>query len=192
MENAYKDITIYDDNMNIIGHEYGDGELKTQESYRTIPMNDRLKQMLIKLKKNQKARYNISGKAWSENEYVFLNTEGGPFVPERLTKKITTFIKKYDLEHMTVYGFRHSFATLNSEKGMDKEVLRELMGHTEFETTDFYYVHISEERKQKEFDRIHNKSKLQDKKKEEAQGKTQGKRYFIKRKNKTKKVLKLA
>lgn len=65
---------------------------------------------------------------------------------------------------MTVYGFRHSFATVNSEKGMDKEVLRELMGHTEFETTDFYYVHISEERKQNEFDRIHNKSKLQDKK----------------------------
>ena len=65
---------------------------------------------------------------------------------------------------MTVYGFRHSFATVNSEKGMDKEVLRELMGHTEFETTDFYYVHISEERKQNEFDWIHNKSKLQDKK----------------------------
>lgn len=87
MENAYQEITVYDENMNMIGHEYGDGELKTQESYRTIPMNDRLKQMLIKLKKNQKARYNISGKTWSENEYVFLYTEGGPFVPERLTKK---------------------------------------------------------------------------------------------------------
>lgn len=69
---------------------------------------------------------------------------------------------------MTVYGFRHSFATVNSEKGMDKEVLRELMGHTEFETTDFYYVHISEERKQNEFDRIHNKSKLQDKKRKNS------------------------
>lgn len=41
---------------------------------------------------------------------------------------------------MTVYGLRHSFATLMSEKGMDKEVLRELMGHAEFETADFYYI----------------------------------------------------
>ena len=42
---------------------------------------------------------------------------------------------------MTIYGFRHSFATLMNEKGMDKEVLRELMGHDEFEATDFYYIH---------------------------------------------------
>ena len=54
---------------------------------------------------------------------------------------------------MTTYGFRHSFAPLMSEKGMDKEVLRELMGYAEFETTDFYYIHVSEERKKKEFER---------------------------------------
>ncbi len=41
---------------------------------------------------------------------------------------------------MTIYGFRHSFATLMSEKGIDKEVLQELTGHVEFETTDFYYI----------------------------------------------------
>ena len=38
---------------------------------------------------------------------------------------------------MTIYEFRHSFVTLMSEKGMDKDVLRELMRHAEFETTDF-------------------------------------------------------
>ncbi len=37
---------------------------------------------------------------------------------------------------------------------MDKEVLRKLMGHAEFETTDFYYIHVSEERKKKEFERV--------------------------------------
>lgn len=80
---------------------------------------------------------------------------------------------------MTVYGFRHSFATLMSEKGMDREVLRELMGHAEFETTDFYYIHISEERKKKEYERVHE---------EITQGKTaqfKGKKFIIKRKIKT-------
>lgn len=80
---------------------------------------------------------------------------------------------------MTVYGFRHSFATLNSEKGMDKEVLRELIGHSEFDTTDFYYIHISEERKQKEYDRIHNNTFEES---NNVQGKSQGKKYFIKKK----------
>jgi len=50
-----------------------------------------------------------------------------------------------------VYGLRHSFATFYSERGMDKEVLREIMGHSDFETTDFYYIYISEDRKQNEF-----------------------------------------
>lgn len=53
---------------------------------------------------------------------------------------------------MTIYGFKYSFSTLISENGMDKEVLRELMEHAEFDTTSFYYIHISEERKKKEFE----------------------------------------
>ncbi len=170
--------------MKIIGHRYEDGELKTEESYRTIPISKRLKTMLQTLQEKQMQLFEISGKKWTDSEYVFLNTEHKPFVPERLTKKIQGFIKKYKLEHMTVYGFRHSFATLNSEKGMDKEVLRELMGHSEFDTTDFYYIHISEERKQREYDRIHNNY--------EIQGKTQGKRYILYRKKVNKKTLKLA
>ena len=105
--------------------------------------------MLINLKNDKKAMYEKEGKKCNKSDYVFLNTTNGPYVPERLTTKLANFIRRYKLEYMTVYGLRHSFATLNSEKGMDKEVLRELMGHAEFETTDFYYVHISEERKKK-------------------------------------------
>lgn len=182
VENAYKDIILYDDDMKVIGHECRDDTLKTEESYRTIPMTPRLKAMLIKLKEQKMQEYKEQGKKWDNSEYVFLNTNGKPFVPERLTNKMPKFIKKYGLEHMTVYGLRHSFATLNSEKGMDKEVLRELMGHSEFETTDFYYVHISEERKKKEFEKIHQNT---------FQGKNEqnkGKKYFVKKKIKTLKL----
>ncbi len=186
VENAYKDVTLYDDDMKIIGHKCQDGDLKTEESYRTIPIAPRLRKMLEDLKKEKKAALQKEGKRWNESEYVFLNTIGGPYVPERLTTKMTNFIHRYNLEHMTVYGLRHSFATLNSEKGMDKEVLRELMGHAEFETTDFYYVHISEERKKKEYERIHG---LQDDKNSSKTNLTQIKRYYLKKKKK--RVLKL-
>lgn len=93
---------------------------------------------------------------------------------------------------MTIYGFRHSFATLMSEKGMDKEVLRELMGHAEFETTDFYYIHVSEERKKKEFERV-NFEQFQGKTKNSEIKQPQVKRYFLRKKpQKKKRVLKLA
>lgn len=188
VENAYKDVTIYDDDMNIIGHKCQDGDLKTEESYRTIPIAPRLRKMLINLKNDKIAMYEKEGKKWNESEYVFLNTADGPYVPERLTTKMANFIRRYKLEHMTVYGLRHSFATLNSEKGMDKEVLRELMGHAEFETTDFYYVHISEERKKKEYERIHGI--CEDKNKSKTQLKPAKRYYLIKKKKK--RVLKLA
>ena len=126
--------------------------------------------MLVKFKNEKMEICKKSGKKWNESDYVFLNTEGTPYVPERLTNKMPKFIKKYGLEHMTVYGLRHSFATFNSEKGMDRVVLKELMGHAEFETTDFYYIHITEERKKKEFERIHNNT-------------TQGKIFKIREKN---------
>lgn len=58
---------------------------------------------------------------------------------------ITEFIKKYKPEYMTIYVFKHSFETLMSEKGMDKEVFRDLMVHAGFETTNFYYIQVSEE-----------------------------------------------
>lgn len=107
VENAFKDTTIYDEHMKIIGHRYEDGELKTKESYRTIHISKRLKTILQTLQEKQMQLFEILGKKWTDSEYVFLNTEHKPFVPERLTEKIQGFIKKYKLEHMTVYGFRH-------------------------------------------------------------------------------------
>ena len=157
--NAHKDITIYDEEFNIIGHEYIDDELKTDESYREIPMSSRLKKMLKAIYQERKELREKEHKKFDPSkEHVFLNTVGTPYLPERLDKKLKSVIKKYNLEHMTVYGFRHSFATLMSENGMDKEVLREIMGHADFETTDFYYIYISDKRKKEEFNKANAKA----------------------------------
>lgn len=157
--NAHKDITIYDYDFNIIGHKYIDDELKTDESYREIPMCDRLKVMLKAIYNERKELRESQNKKFDPaKEHVFLNEIGTPYLPERLDRKLKSIIKKYGLEHMTVYGFRHSFATLMSENGMDKEVLREIMGHADFETTEFYYIFISDKRKQEEFKQAHKKS----------------------------------
>lgn len=157
--NAHKDTTIYDYEFNVIGHEYIDDELKTDESYREIPMGARLKKMLQEIYDERKTLREQEHKKFDPSkEHVFLNTIGTPYLPERLDKKLKSIIKKYNLEHMTVYGFRHSFATLMSENGMDKEVLREIMGHADFETTEFYYIFISDKRKKDEFKKANNKS----------------------------------
>lgn len=48
---------------------------------------------------------------------------------------------------MTPYGLRHSFAPFCSEKDMDQLVLMKLMGHSNFNTTQKYYISICNKRK---------------------------------------------
>ncbi len=143
--------------MNVIGHEAGLGKLKTPESIRNIPLNPRLKKIYLKIKEERIIEYRKLGKELNEDDFIFLNQKGEPFVPERLTNKMPKFIKKYGLEHMTVYGLRHSFATLCASEGMNPDVLHTLMGHSSYSSTRTYYIHVSEEWKHKEMLNIYNK-----------------------------------
>lgn len=147
INNAYKDFPIYNEEYKIIGHNRGDGRLKTPESYRTIPLNDRLNRRLLEHKEKQQKLFKTYKINWNEKEYIFLNQYKKTFIPENLSGNMKKFIEKYNLEHMTPYGLRHSFASFCSEKGMDQLVLMKLMGHSDFNTTQKYYISISNKRK---------------------------------------------
>ena len=155
VENAYKEWAVYSDTGKLIGHQRGDGELKTPESYRTIPLSNRLKEQLLIHLKEQQELFKKLGIKWSEDCYVFLNRYRQPFIAENLAKPMKRFIAKYNLENMTPYGLRHSFATYCSEKGMDLEVLKVIMGHSDIRVTLMYYVGISNARKKKEMKKIY-------------------------------------
>ena len=77
--------------------------MKTPQSIRDIPLHPRLKKLLLKIKMERLTEYKKRGKKWDENGFIFLNEKGEPFVSEMLTNKMPKFIKKYNLEHMTVY-----------------------------------------------------------------------------------------
>ena len=48
LDDAYKSFAVYDDDCNIIGREKRLDKLKTEESYRTIPLHPKLKKALLK------------------------------------------------------------------------------------------------------------------------------------------------
>lgn len=153
VNNAYKDFIVYNENMEPIGHKRHDDRLKTPESYRRIPLNPRLIEVLLKHMENQKIRfsnyrqYKNSGRKWSKNDYMFLGRTYQPYVSDTLSSALRDFCIEKDLQRITPYTLRRSFATFCAERGMEEIVLMRLMGHSSFQTTQKYYIRVSSKRK---------------------------------------------
>ena len=126
--------------------------LKTDESYRKIPIHPRYREILLKHKDEQKALFKKLRLKWSDDTPIFLNRYHKAYISENLSKALRTFREKYELEYLTPYGLRHSFATFLSEQGMRDVVLMKLMGHSDFSTTQKYYIFVSDERKKAEYE----------------------------------------
>lgn len=45
------------------------------------------------IKAERMEEYKRKGIKWNENDYIFLNTSGQPYVPQNLTNKMPQFIK---------------------------------------------------------------------------------------------------
>lgn len=154
INNAYKSFNIYnEDHTKVIGHYRADDILKTPESYRRIPLNPRLREVLLKHKERQKELFKKSRaikdrhRKWSENEYMFLGRNYHPYVSDTLSSALPKFCDENNLKRITPYGLRHSFATYCSENGMEEIVLMKLMGHSNYQTTVQYYIRVSAKRK---------------------------------------------
>ncbi len=153
VNNAFKDFPVYNENAEIIAHIREYDTLKTDESYRKVPVHPRYRDILLKHKENQKELFKKLHLKWSEHTPIFLNRYHKPYVPENLAKPLRIFREKYKLEYLTPYGLRHSFATFLSEQGMRDIVLMKLMGHADFGTTQKYYIFVSDTRKKQEYEK---------------------------------------
>ena len=152
VSNAYKDFPIYNEFAEVIGHYREYDRLKTDESYRKVPVHPRYKEKLLEHKEKQKQLFKKLQMKWNEHTPIFLNKYHRPYVPENLAKCLTKIRAKYNLEYLTPYGLRHSFATFLSEQGMRDIVLMKLMGHSDFRTTQKYYIFVSDKRKKQEYE----------------------------------------
>lgn len=161
LDDAYKSFAVYDDDCNVVGREKRLDKLKTDESYRTLPLHPRLKKALLKHREEQKEKFRNSIKLrkkkryWSEEEYVFQSRYYRPYLTCSLAKPMRAFCKKYNLEKVVPYALRGSWATNSAERGMEKMALKEAMGHAAgSNTVDKFYLMPSEQYMKKEFNKV--------------------------------------
>jgi len=135
---AVNRVVDFDEEGNVVSRKEVLGKTKTPKSVRAflIPeiVADALREWGIYCKEN-----NIV------SEFVFPNTRTGAMrTYAGLRSMLQRFIKKHQLEDekITLYTFRHTFATMLLEQRESPKIVAQLMGHTKVSTTLDIYSHV--------------------------------------------------
>ena len=145
--NCCKNVTYSKDRVNG-GIVYTIGSVKTNNSNRVVPLNDRA---MLAIKRLKDTICNpLTG-------YLVCTSTGRIVTHSNLQKSYSAILKAAGVKHMGLHSTRHTFATVilkNAEdKGQIKEV-SELLGHSKVSTTYQYYIKASDEDKRKLLDQL--------------------------------------
>ncbi len=81
---------------------------------------------------------------------LFLSERGSRLSERAIQDTLARWCRKLGLNHMHVHQLRHTFATRLANANIDALVLRDLMGHSRFETTTRYF-RLAEENKARQY-----------------------------------------
>ncbi|MEG1481816.1 tyrosine-type recombinase/integrase [Clostridium sp.] len=126
---------------------------KTEGSYRTLPISDRLISLLksqsLKQKENKlKYRNSYINNTFNNNEIdlVFTNENGKYILPSTFLQRFKRLLKYCDIEkRIRWHDLRHTNATLLLEGGVDFKTLQNRLGHSLIGTTMDIYAHVTED-----------------------------------------------
>ena len=146
------------------GKEFHIGPPKTESSVRTVPMNGACEKALerqIQLKKI------LSRKYVQTNEFgnlLFVTKFNTPICFVVLNEAIKRIVNEINLQRdgtelfpmFSAHTFRHTFATRCIETGILPKTVQKYLGHATLQMTMDLYVHVTEEFKQKELEKLNN------------------------------------
>ena len=127
---------------------------KTKSSKRTIVITAGLATILAEHKENEKELAAKLGEEWSEDELVFKNTRRHIVQASNLDEINARIYRKAGIEGATNHSLRHTYATRAFEAGVDIKAISEQLGHKNVKTTYNIYVHLLNDTKVKEIDKL--------------------------------------
>ncbi|MBN1045519.1 MULTISPECIES: tyrosine-type recombinase/integrase [unclassified Clostridium] len=128
------------------------GKLKTESSYRSIPISNFLSNQLKQLKKEQIKNKLLFGEKYNKNifndiEYdlVCIQRNGKYMRPIDITDRFHTLLKRNEInKKIRWHDLRHTSATLLLENGVDMKTVQNRLGHASMNTTSNIYSHVTE------------------------------------------------
>ncbi|MGN7183726.1 tyrosine-type recombinase/integrase [Cytobacillus kochii] len=147
-----KEISITKTIYNVDGkmNEYELLTPKTKKSIRTVSIDQKIVDILIKHMKRQKERKIAMRDEWHDAKFLFTRDNGYPlsprFVHYRLKRyeKWLTFSKK-----LNPHIFRHTHTSMLAEAGADLPAIMKRLGHADGKITTQIYTHVTKKMQSK-------------------------------------------
>ena len=133
---------------------------KTKSSRRRVVITSGLVGVLKAHKAEMIKQAEEAGREWSESSLVFLNTHGKMVYNRNLQDSLAKILTKAGIEGATMHTLRHTYATRCFEAGVDIKAVSEQLGHKNVKTTYNIYVHLLDDTKEKEIDKLAGIDKL--------------------------------
>lgn len=127
---------------------------KTKSSKRTVVITAGLAAILAEHKEEMKRRAAALGLEWSEDSLVFWNTRNKIVQYGNLKESLSKIYRKAGIEGATMHTLRHTYATRCFEAGVNIKAISGQLGHANVKTTYNIYVHLFEDTKIKEIDKL--------------------------------------
>jgi integrase len=136
----------------------GRGDVKSEASERTIPLNDLARVALRQARLNQ-AWAQRTTKGWKNPDgYLFVQAAGRHInyrtQSTHFSDLVAAATKKLGIPSLTIHGLRHTFATQLLTEGERIEIISKLLGHSDITITLKTYAKLDPERAQVAVDRI--------------------------------------
>lgn len=116
---------------------------KTKSSIRTIPISNKLYEILQPLKKE-----------YQKEDYVLTGCNDTFLEPGKYRYAYKKILKESRIKEYKFHILRHTFATTCIEVGMDAKSLSEILGHSNVNITLGRYVHSSNKTKKKYLEKL--------------------------------------
>ena len=135
---------------------------KNSSSYRSLPLVDEIKELLLKRKAEIEENKKFWGKSYNTNyeDYVCVNSQGKIFRPEYITDHFSLLLKNNGLRKIRFHDLRHSCASLLLKKKIPMKAIQEWLGHSTYSTTANTYAHLESDTKQISADVLANTIKF--------------------------------
>ena len=131
--------------------EWRIGPPKSKSGYRDIPITQECRRILLAQKAKVKALKIIS-KDFAD--CVFLCRKGEPTKNSAYDTSLFKLADKAGIERFSMHTLRHTYATRCIEAGMRPKTLQMLLGHSSINITMNLYVHVTDDEKKKEVEKI--------------------------------------